>query len=226
MSVYPGIYIPLSKAKKGDWLVSRETDIVIEGFPRSGNSYAEAAFRLSQHSDLKIAHHCHAAAQLIAAEKWKIPALVIIRNPIDACASLIRHEPELFTAEKALSEYVTFHRGVLRVREWCVVASFEAVIDDFGTVVRLVNKKYKCRFDVFDKSDSSKAFSLLDALSMERGTASEEGEPYSLSRSEEEKSNRENDKQKVRNEILDVSHKVFLDKAEKVYRSLYSVRDI
>ncbi|MVF13938.1 hypothetical protein FT643_17500 [Ketobacter sp. MCCC 1A13808] len=226
ISVYPSIYLPISRVKKGGWLVSKDTKIVIEGFPRSGNSYAEAAFRFSQKSDLKIAHHCHSAAQLMAAKRWRIPALVIIRNPLDACSSLIMHEPELFTAKNALKEYITFHEAIMRVHDWCVVASFEMVIEDFGEVVRKVNIKYGSDFEEFEKTDSEEAFSLLDSLSSERGTASFKGEPYSIKRSTAEKRERQLAKQELRAEITKNHNKRLLDRAESIYQDLYRIKDI
>jgi hypothetical protein len=48
LSDKPEVYIPLARILKGDFIVNKKTEIVIEGYPRSGNSFAEAAFRFSQ----------------------------------------------------------------------------------------------------------------------------------------------------------------------------------
>src|SRR2546427_7470725 len=55
------------------------TDILIEGFPRSANSFSVAAFRLAQGPPVEVAHHTHAPANAIAAFRRHIPALILIR---------------------------------------------------------------------------------------------------------------------------------------------------
>jgi hypothetical protein len=46
-------------------IVQRDTDIVIEGFGGSANSFSLHAFELAQNTHVYIAHHLHAAAQII-----------------------------------------------------------------------------------------------------------------------------------------------------------------
>ncbi|WP_436638024.1 hypothetical protein [Microbaculum sp. FT89] len=69
--------------------VGRDTDIVIEGFPRSANSTTVTHFRLRQSRPVAIAHHKHHAAQLIRAADWGIPAVALVRPPRDAVVSLL-----------------------------------------------------------------------------------------------------------------------------------------
>ena len=64
--------------------------VVIEGFPRSGNSFARRAFIMAQDETFdvtRIAHHLHVPAQVIRAARWRIPTLVLIRRPKDAVLS-------------------------------------------------------------------------------------------------------------------------------------------
>jgi hypothetical protein len=56
--------------------VSRTTEIVIEGYPRSGNTFAVVAFRLAQGREIEIAHHLHAAAQIKRAARLDVPAFI------------------------------------------------------------------------------------------------------------------------------------------------------
>ena len=41
-------------------LYSKETELVIEGFPRSANTFAVLAFDYAQPDDVKLAHQLHA----------------------------------------------------------------------------------------------------------------------------------------------------------------------
>src|SRR5215210_9212094 len=74
-------------------LVARTTQFVIEGFPRSGNTFAVVAFEQAQRETFRIAHHLHAPAQVMLAARWRIPALVLVRKPTDAVLSWTIREP-------------------------------------------------------------------------------------------------------------------------------------
>ena len=59
---YPALYLPWIRARRKvlDKAVTSDTEIVIEGFPRSGNSFEVAAFRLAQPGEPRIAHQLFA----------------------------------------------------------------------------------------------------------------------------------------------------------------------
>src|SRR5205814_3293356 len=82
---YPAIALPLLRARGGDGFLAPirdETEVVIEGFPRSGNTFAVAAFHYAQRPrDVKIAHHAHVPAQLLSAVRLGLPAVVLVRDP-------------------------------------------------------------------------------------------------------------------------------------------------
>ena len=93
LGLYPFLFLPaarlLGNRRRREFLVSPSTDLVIEGFPRSGNTFAVAAFVLSQPRPVRIAHHHHVPAQVIYAVKRGIPVLVVVRKPDDAVLSLV-----------------------------------------------------------------------------------------------------------------------------------------
>jgi len=89
-SLYPTLYLPWARrhyAGTGIEVVGPDTELVIEGFGRSGSTFAVDAFELAQTRPVRIAHHTHAAAQVIAAARRGIPVLVIVRHPDDATVS-------------------------------------------------------------------------------------------------------------------------------------------
>lgn len=109
---YPFPYLMLQRLRprRRHLVVARDTEIVIEGYPRSANTFAVAAFMLAQERPVKMAHHLHAPAQVIRAVKWGIPTLLLIRQPEDAVLSLLIREPGI-SAERALRDYIRFYNG-------------------------------------------------------------------------------------------------------------------
>jgi|GEM_PF-1755712 len=91
VSARPALYFGLRRLTGSlDRLcVTRKTDIVIEGFPRSANSTTVTVFRSWQRKKVRIAHHKHHAAQILRAVAWDIPAVALIREPRAAVISLI-----------------------------------------------------------------------------------------------------------------------------------------
>lgn len=137
--------------KKRGLVASSATDIVIEGFPRSGNTFAVVAFELAQgtRSNLRIAHHLHVPAQLALAQRHDLPALVIVREPRANIPSLVVREPHISIA-RALRKYGAFHRAILQYRKSLFIANFADVITDFGRVIEQFNNRYGTNFVCFD----------------------------------------------------------------------------
>jgi hypothetical protein len=132
-------------------LVDRTTQFVIEGFPRSGNTFAVVAFEQVQHESVRIAHHLHMPAQVMLAARWRIPTLVLMRKPTDAVLSWVIRDPRISIYE-AMKHYVSFYEKVAGYRSAFVVGSFEEVIQDYGAVLERVNAKFGTRFSLFDHS--------------------------------------------------------------------------
>lgn len=170
ISSYPFLYLPLVSLTKSEGIIGRDTEIVIEGFPRSANSFAEAAFRLAQSRPVKIAHHCHAAAQVIAASRWGIPALVLFRAPDDAVVSLHLAALSSLSAKGHYREYMRFYNAILPYREDYILASFESVTKRFHHVIRRINERFHTEFTEFSHSNSTeiRVFQMIDELTQIR----------------------------------------------------------
>ena len=134
--------------------IRQDTEIVIEGPARSANTFAVMAFRLAQLRSVSIAHHLHAPAQVVAAVKRKIPALVLLRNPEDVVLSRVVSHPPI-TIKQAIREYVQFFTHVLPYRPNVVVAGFEDVTTDFGTVIARLNRKFGTHFVEFSHTQEN-----------------------------------------------------------------------
>lgn len=128
--------------------VSRTTEIVIEGYPRSGNTFAVVAFRLAQGREITMAHHLHAAAQIKRAARLDVPAIMLIRKPSDAVLSLIIRDPHA-SMRWALRSYIRFYSAALPYLGKTVIAPFATVTSDLASIIRLVNTRYGTSFKEF-----------------------------------------------------------------------------
>jgi hypothetical protein len=151
----------------GELLVDRDTGIVIEGFPRSGNTFAVYAFERAQREgggeSIRPAHHLHAPAQVIRAVQWNIPCLVLIREPTEAALSLVIRDPRV-SLSQALLHYISFYEVAARYREDFVLASFEQVIGNYGAVIESVNERFGTNFRSFehDEQSSEEIFGIIE----------------------------------------------------------------
>ena len=170
MARRPELYLPAARLAARRGIVCRETDIVIEGYPRCANSFAEAAFRVAQNSAVRMGHHSHAPAQVLAAVRWGIPTVVLFRDPDDAVVSRMMRS-EWMTARSAYEEYNWFYQSIWPSIDNCVLSSFELTTRSFGEVIERVNVRYNtsfARFDDADKQEVRKAFGLVDSLACDR----------------------------------------------------------
>ena len=158
VSKIPGLFIPIKKflnPSKMDRIVGVDTELVIEGYPRSANTFAVKAFQLSQPQAVRIAHHTHSIGQVLWAIRHGIPTIVLIRNPKDVIASLAIRYIEIRNFEIPLSiafqEYINFYKPLLhdKHRDEIVAANFDDVINDFGNIIMQTNKKFNTSFTVF-----------------------------------------------------------------------------
>jgi hypothetical protein len=139
------------RSRHRNLLVDRTTQLVIEGFPRSANTFAVVAFEQAQRKSVRVAHHLHMPAQVMQAARWRIPTLVLIRKPTDAVVSLVIRDPRVSICQ-ALKQYISFYEKVIGYRDAFVVGFFEEVTQDYGVVLERVNAKFGTRFTPFDHS--------------------------------------------------------------------------
>src|SRR5918995_2304072 len=137
-----------------DLLVDRETQIVIEGFPRSGNTFAVVAFQQAQRERVRVAHHLHMPAQVVRAARWGIPILLLARKPTDAVLSWVIRDPGV-SIRQALKHYISFYEKAAEYRDSLVVGFFEEVTRDYGTVLERVNAKFGTEFSTFVHSEDN-----------------------------------------------------------------------
>jgi hypothetical protein len=172
VSEHPVLYLPFARHKypgPSPEVISSQTQLVIDGYTRSATTFAVYAFQLAQDRPVRLAHHLHAPAQLIAAARSGIPALVIIREPRGAILSQVLREPGV-TLPGALVSYRRFYASLIPHLDSFVIGEFEQVTHDFGTVTRRLNQRFGTSFAEFLHTEASEheCFELIK----HRGTLS------------------------------------------------------
>jgi hypothetical protein len=163
----------LARRDKRATLARRGSAIVIEGFPRSGNTFSAAAFLVANGRDTHVGRHLHGARHLHRARRLHVPAVALVRSPGDAVLSYLIRRSSL-TAEDAVREYLEFYRTAWPARDGFVVGLFDVVVSDFGAVVDAVNDRFGTDFARYEPTPANKAaaFALVEEMNrLESGGA-------------------------------------------------------
>jgi hypothetical protein len=154
--------------------IRKDTELVIEGFPRSGNTFAVVAFEMAQSRSVVLARHIHAPAQIVLAARRNIPTLVLIRKPIDAISSNLIWNPSISTRQ-CLRDYVRFYASIRQYENRYVLGKFEEVTTDFGDVIRKINERVGTEFLVFNhtRENEKACFEIIERRNRLMNCASE-----------------------------------------------------
>jgi hypothetical protein len=139
------------------------TALVIDGFPRSANTFATVGFEVAQSRPVPLGHHLHAPAHLLGAVDAGLPALALIRDPVGAVVSeAIREGP--VGLRTVLAAYCRFYETLLPIVGRVAVGRFDIVTSDLGTVIDEVNRRFGTRFDRFEHTPENVdlVFRLID----------------------------------------------------------------
>lgn len=146
-------------------VVGPDTDLVIEGYPASANSWLRVVFQLYR-PDIRIASHMHSAAHVEQAVALGVPTVVLLRPPVDCVTSLMARYPDRrLHAGRELRSYYRFYSGVLRLSDHLILIRFDDAVDDVESVVRRVGPRLATTLD--PPSDlgpdlQQRAFTALD----------------------------------------------------------------
>lgn len=112
-----------------------KTDIVIEGYPRSSNSFTVSMLKLFDKNEprISIAHHTHSVDNLRLGIGYGIPVVVLARPPEDALLSYLIYSNR--TVEFVARHYISFYSGVLALDATPIAIDFHSIVTDFNSVV-------------------------------------------------------------------------------------------
>jgi len=148
---YPALFDAFFRAFNEDTsrLVEADTEIVMDGFPRSGNSFSLHAFCWAQGRQVKITWGVHSPSQVIGGVRGGKPVCVLIRRPDEAINALLRKVPHLVLKD-LLCAYRLYYESLLPYNGSFVIGVFEEVIGDFGRVIHRVNQRFGTHYRVID----------------------------------------------------------------------------
>jgi hypothetical protein len=128
-----------------DYVVQNDrTQICIEGYRRSANSFSVRMFRMANNG-VHVAHHTHSTANIGRALRYGIPTVVLIRNPVDAITSAVIAQAR-GDIDDEVCRYLKFYHWVEPRVDAVVIAEFQTVVTDFNQVIHRVNEKYNTAF--------------------------------------------------------------------------------
>jgi hypothetical protein len=160
----PTLAVPILAVRRPGNAVRRDTDVVIEGYPKSANAFVSHAFRVAQPRQLRTAHTTHAVGQVIAGCRRGIPCLVLLRDPAEAVSRTALIRPKV-SLGLLLEGWIHFYRPLLPWRRRFAVGRFREVTRDLGAVMVTMNEKLGTRFTPFDHTPENEraAFDALEA---------------------------------------------------------------
>lgn len=146
-----------------DRAITERTQLVIEGFPRSGNTFASKAFTLAQDRPVVVASHVHLPAQVKLAVRRRVPTMVLVRDPVDAAVSMAIADPH-HRVEHLVRYWTHYHQEVRPLSDEVLLVTFDEVTTDFGLVVDRLNDRFGTAFDRFEHTPENVAqvFAAID----------------------------------------------------------------
>jgi hypothetical protein len=143
-------------------VVDAGTDVVIEGRPGCGNSFAREAMLLAN-PGIRVASHVHSAAQVLEGMRLRKPVIVIVRRPADAIASKAARYDDVDVREE-LIWFAGFYERLLPLIDSFVIATFERITSRFGEVIEAVNARFGTSFAPFPHDDPAAAERVFQTL--------------------------------------------------------------
>jgi hypothetical protein len=125
------------------------TALVIDGFPRSANTFATIAFQVAQPSPVRLGHHLHAPAHLVTAVNEGIPALALIRDPVDTVVSEAMREAPV-SLRTVIAAYRRFYETLMPVVERLTIGRFDVVTSDLGSLIDEIDRRHGVGFTRFE----------------------------------------------------------------------------
>jgi hypothetical protein len=140
------VFLPVFRKFKQRYpkITVMDTDICIDGYPRSGNSYFVSAF-LHWNPGINVSHHTHLAGSVKYALQRGLPTIVLIRRPEDVVSSVLAWDGLLDT-NVALASYIHFYETLWKHRKKYLVFTFDDVIKGPDICVQRINQHFNRQF--------------------------------------------------------------------------------
>ena len=187
--------------------VTKNTQLLIEGFRSSANSYLVRCFQqLVEGEEFWYADHHHSPAMAVRAVKLDVPVLLCIRPPLDTCVSSASRWP-IWTVEESLAHYETFYSLLLPYLDTMVVTDFSYSIKNPIEIFSYLNEQFSLDLDLenfdFDANFAHRRWKTKEEM-------------------EEGKQNEKENKIALKENFMNNGDLELLQRCEKLYKKILS----
>jgi len=216
---YPSIYTKVHKkfsSNKGLFF-NYDTDLVIDGFPSSGNTFLYRSFCKRVKNPLNISHHMHSTSQIRIATLGNVPVLLCFRDPIDTAVSnssrqQLSYGRKIISEEKWLKYWYQYHLRLLDLIKCqnIYLCPFSKIINQTALIINDTVATFFPSLDCIEGDFDSEIFSeiSLHEQQIKKGKFANAALP-----SKEKTIMKKNIKESLTNK-----HPVLVEKAMKLYK--------
>ena len=122
-----------------------DTELLIDGYQGSANSFFLRAFRYVQPRPVPLAHHLHAATAVRLATRLGIPAVVTIRDPAESARSVVKRWPYVSVIQ-ALRHHARYYEALEPEVGTFVLSPFTATTRRPDLVIEAINARFGTAF--------------------------------------------------------------------------------
>ncbi len=134
-----------------EWSTFDKKNLVISGYPRSGNTFMWIYFKLYQ-PHLKLAHYIHNKYFLLYSLSTKVPTISLIRNPIDAIVSYIiflESQGKKINYLDRIDYYFDFYYALTKeiYNKKLIIIDFDDMLINFDNTIRIICNNFNFQFE-------------------------------------------------------------------------------
>lgn len=152
---YAGVPYLKRRGSMQSLLPSTNSDVLIDGFPRSAGSFAYYAFQVAN-VRRTVKGHTHSSDVIRKAIHFGVPTILLVREPIGCLASFTQFVPDL-SVHTALLHYRRFYRCIAPLTPMATVGTFDEVTTNFGSVIDRTNRKFDTDFATYEDTPQNKS---------------------------------------------------------------------
>lgn len=202
--------------------VTKSTDIVVEGFPRSSNTFLTVALKQLLGEGVSIANHYHSSAQFSLGYKLKKPMILVIREPLNCLVSNLLYYPDR-SKEEIIDDYIFFHEKIKQYLPSIFVVDFKDVTTNPLGLIARISDEFDLKIDaasINPETFTNNTMGLVKDHADRLGEIFNQDMTYSLAIPSDAKKRH---KQRLLDEIsADLNLQVKLNSAIKIYKDIVS----
>jgi len=143
-----------------EWFKLKYYDLILSGFPRSGNTYFKASMKIN-YPQLKINEsHIHHKELFVYTLRKKIPTVILIRNPVDAISSYIvylKGKGKVIDIKKIIDRYNSYYSTLHKYKNnsQLIILDFNEMINSLEETIKRLNNQLKFNLEIYDNYDEN-----------------------------------------------------------------------